>query len=162
MSRESFRIICNLIKDHKVFQSRRKKKRSVEKHLLVFLYRIGKKGSNGSAKNISRHFGIGYGTVHLYVKRVVNALLDIKDIFISWPNSEEKERMKARMALQGWPQCVGIIDGTHVGLESKPTNYHSCYFNRKSFYSINVTIICDDRGKILYFYAGWPGTTHDN
>ena len=39
---------------------------------------------------------------------------------------------------------------------------NSCYFNRKSFYSINVTIICDDRGRILYFYAGWPGTTHDN
>jgi len=70
--------------------------------------------------------------------------------------------MKSRLALEGWPECIGIIDGTHVGLETKPTKHHNCYFNRKSFYSINVTIICDNRGRILYFYGGWPGTTHDN
>ena len=27
---------------------------------------------------------------------------------------------------------------------------------------MNVLIICDDKGKITYIYAGWPGSTHDN
>ena len=92
----------------------------------------------------------------------MTAILSLKEEFVTWPTEEEKEAMKSRLALEGWPDCIGIIDGTHVGLETRPTKYHDCYFNRKSFYSINVTIICDDRGRILYYYAGWPGTTHDN
>ena len=29
-------------------------------------------------------------------------------------------------------------------------------------YAINVLIVCDDNGRILYHYGGWPGSTHDN
>ena len=162
MSRASFRVICEIIKNHLNFSYKTRKKRPVEHQLLVFLYRVGKRGSGGSSKNVSQFFGVGYGTVNLYVKRITEALNDLKDVFIQWPTNDEKNNMKARMAAEGWPDCIGIIDGTHIGLEWKPTKYHECYFNRKSFYSINITVICDDRGRILYFYAGWPGTTHDN
>ena len=163
MNRESFKIIVNLIKDNQVFHKvGKKKQRPVEHQLLVFLFRIGKRGSAGSHKYVAQHFGIGVGTVKSYVDQVVKALVSLKDDFVYWPDENERDEMKARLSLQGWPDCVGIIDGTHVGLETKPLKYHECYFNRKSFYSINVTIVCDDRGKIIYFYAGWPGTTHDN
>ena len=29
-------------------------------------------------------------------------------------------------------------------------------------YALNVMIICDDKKKITYYNAGWPGSTHDN
>ena len=59
-------------------------------------------------------------------------------------------------------KCIGIIDGTLIILEKRPKNYGDSYFCRKQCYAINVQVICDDKGRITYFYGGWPGSTHDN
>ena len=80
MSRDSFRVIVEILKNHSNFKNKTKKQRPVEHQLLVFLYRVGKKGSSGSSKNVSQHFGIGYGTVNLYVKRITEALIEMKDV----------------------------------------------------------------------------------
>ena len=32
----------------------------------------------------------------------------------------------------------------------------------KELIALNVQIICDDTGKIVYYYGGWPGSTYDN
>ena len=32
----------------------------------------------------------------------------------------------------------------------------------KGGYAINALIVCDDQARILYIYAGWPGSAHDN
>ncbi|KAE8953824.1 hypothetical protein PR002_g32261, partial [Phytophthora rubi] len=37
-----------------------------------------------------------------------------------------------------------------------------CYFDRKSRYSINGQIVCDDNRRIIAFYAGWPGSCCDS
>ena len=29
-------------------------------------------------------------------------------------------------------------------------------------YSLNVMIVCDDQKRVIYYNAGWPGSTHDN
>ena len=29
-------------------------------------------------------------------------------------------------------------------------------------YALNVMIVCDDQKRIIYYTAGWPGSTHDN
>ena len=29
-------------------------------------------------------------------------------------------------------------------------------------YALNVMIVCDDRKRIIFYNAGWPGSTHDN
>jgi hypothetical protein len=81
---------------------------------------------------------------------------------VYWPNAEEKEEMKTRLAATGFRHCVGIIDGTLVVLDFKPEAYHECYNSRKLVYAVNLMVVCDDRKRIIYYLAGWPGSTHDN
>ena len=59
-------------------------------------------------------------------------------------------------------QFPSIIDGTLILLDYRPEAYHECYFSRKSFYALNVMIVCDDKRRVIYYNAGWPGSTHDN
>ena len=137
--------------------------RSVEMQLIVFLYRVGQTGSSASDINISSALMIGKGTVAKYVKNVITALNSMKDEVIPWPTESERREMKNRVGvLHGFKNCIGIIDGTLIPLEARPTKDHMCYFSRKCCYCIVVLIVCDDRAKITYIYGGWPGGTHDN
>jgi hypothetical protein len=163
LSRESFFLLLNEIKNSNVFvQSKFKKQRPVSYQLLVFLYRIGREGAAGGSLAVGTFFGIGKGSVKNYVRRCVAALLELKEEVVYWPDAEEREEMKARLSAYGFRHCVGIIDGTLVVLDFKPEKFHECYYSRKSCYAINVMVVCDDRKRVTYYYAGWPGSTHDN
>ena len=92
----------------------------------------------------------------------MSALHEIIDDVVYWPNPHERKQMRKRLAAYGFRYCVGIIDGSLIILDNRPTAYHECYFSRKSFYAMNVMIVCDDQKRITYYNAGWPGSTHDN
>ena len=96
------------------------------------------------------------------MNRVVSALKEIKKEVVYWPDASERKEMRNRLAAYGFRHCVGIIDGTLIILDYRPEAYHECYFSRKSFYALNVMVVCDDRRRITYYNAGWPGSTHDN
>jgi hypothetical protein len=164
LSRESFFLLLEEMKTRLAFRDciKYKKQRPVEYQLLVFLYRVGKEGTSGGSIAVGSFFGIGKGSVNNYVRRCVRALHEIKDEVIYWPDQDEKDDMKSRVCSYGFRHCVGIIDGTLVVLDFKPEKYHECYYSRKSCYAINVMVVCDDRKRITYYNAGWPGSTHDN
>lgn len=135
----------------------------LENHILVFLYRLGSEGNAGGDSKVVDYFGIGKGTVHNYIKRVMKVVLQLKDAIVMWPDQEEREAIKRRIKVEyGFQKCVGIIDGTLVKLVNRPTKYGDSYFCRKHTYAINIQVICDDEKMIRYFYGGWPGSTHDN
>jgi hypothetical protein len=163
LSRESFFLLLEEIQTKKAFKkSKFKGQRPIAFQLLVFLFRIGKEGSGGGPLCVSSHFGIGKGSVINYVRRCTHALLEMKDNVVYWPGQEEKDEMKTRLSANGFRHCVGIIDGTLVVLDTRPEKFHECYYSRKSCYALNVLIVCDDKKRITYYYAGWPGSTHDN
>jgi hypothetical protein len=163
MTRESFFKLLNELSTKKAFvQSKFKKQRPIAFQLLVFLYRIGKEGTGGSSISIGQFFGIGIGSVNNYVRRCIKALNEIKKEVVYWPNQAEKDAMKKRLAATGFRHCVGIIDGTLVVLDFRPEAYHECYYSRKSVYAINLMVVCDDQKRIIFYLAGWPGSTHDN
>ena len=63
----------------------------------------------------------------------------------------------------GWPNCVGVADGTLLPLAFQPeTENYPDFHGRKYRYSLSVLIVNDDKRRIRYFLAGWPGRTHDN
>jgi hypothetical protein len=147
MKRELFLLLLEQMKTRKAFQKtiKFKKQHPVAYQLLVFLFCVGKEGTGGSASAVSSHFGIGKGSVINYVKRCVSALHEIKEEVVHWPDEQERDKMKARLATTGFRHCVGIIDGTLIVLDFRPEMFHKCYYSRKSCYALNVLVVCDDK-----------------
>ena len=164
ITRDSFFLLLDEIRNKRAFRvtSNRSHRRPISFQLLVFLFRIGQEGRGGGAMAVSAYFGIGKGTVKNYVRTCVKALQEIKDDVIYWPDADERLEMRARLSALGFRHCVGIIDGTLIILDFRPESYHECYFSRKSMYALNVMVVCDDKKRITYYNAGWPGSTHDN
>ena len=60
----------------------------------------------------------------------------------------------------GIPQCAGSIDGSHIPVKPPAMN-HTCYYNRKGWYSIVLQAIVDHNYLFTDVYVGWPGSVHD-
>jgi hypothetical protein len=94
MTRSSFNVLLNLIKDNPVFHTGKKKKQApVAYQLMTWLKDVGTEGSGASNANQRNTFGIGYGTATLYRNRVTKAIRDLSPEYIKWPNEEERKEM---------------------------------------------------------------------
>ncbi|CAH3044601.1 unnamed protein product [Pocillopora meandrina] len=60
----------------------------------------------------------------------------------------------------GFPMCAGAIDGTHVPIKV-PSQNHTDYVNRKSYYSIIMQALVDSRYLYRDIVVGWSGSVHD-
>ena len=60
----------------------------------------------------------------------------------------------------GFPQCAGVVDGTHIPIVS-PVEYPPDYYNRKGFHSIIMQGTVNHLGQFIDVYIGWPGRVHD-
>src|ERR1043165_6248243 len=77
MTLESFTKLVKLISSYDIFKSNSKRKQApVELQLAIFLHRIG---SRSDIFNICSKFGIGEGTVILYTKRIIKAIIAQKN-----------------------------------------------------------------------------------
>jgi hypothetical protein len=131
--------------------------------ILIVLYRFGAHGNGTSQSNVSSTFQISRGIVGKFTKRVIVALIEIlEQRVIEWPNAARKETIKQAIAEEhGFQDAIGMIDGTHIILVSRPNRQGEGYFNRKSRYSIQCMIVNDDKCCILHILAGFIGASHD-
>ena len=60
----------------------------------------------------------------------------------------------------GFPQCGGVIDGSHIPIIS-PQLCPADYYNRKGWHSLILQGTVDYRGHFIDVYVGWPGRVHD-
>ena len=58
--------------------NKRKRKRAIELHVLDFLQRMGAEGTKASSSKLALEFGIGKGTVNLYIRCVQKVILDLE------------------------------------------------------------------------------------
>jgi DDE superfamily endonuclease len=165
MEREKFDALVLLIEDNDIFQTYTNKPQAPPAHqLLVLLKYLGNAGSGSNNPSLRSHFKIGRGTVQLYRERAMKAVLQLRDAMIKWPNAIERTAIAERIKEKyGMPGCVGIVDGTLFPLTFQPSRVDAPeYSGRKHLYSLTTLIACDDQRRIRYFFAGCPGSTHDN
>ncbi|XP_053969208.1 putative nuclease HARBI1 [Anastrepha ludens] len=76
-------------------------------------------------------------------------------------SNEEKRQAKMDFCQKyGFPGAILCVDGTHIKIVA-PAKDKFLYFNRKGYYSINAMIICDNKMRIRYVNAQYPGSNHD-
>jgi hypothetical protein len=164
MARDLIPLLVDLLKDCCVFWHQRgfRQKGTVELHILVFLKFLGSNGSNALPLKLAGFFKMGTGTLINYVDRTTAAFLSLREKVIFWPSKEERQEISTRIQNKHkFPNVVGIIDGTLLPLETKPTCNGEDYFSRKGGYTINCLITCDDTAKVRNLVVGWPGSVHD-
>ena len=154
--------IYGLIKDHTVFKRTGTHSQVyIEFQLLVFLYRLG--SMDQGFLRISSRVYISVGTCVLYFNRVKKSILSLTKSTIVWPDVEERACISKRiLATYGLFFCVGISDGTLLFLKYRPTLYGEYFNTRKGGYVLNCLLVCDDTCRILGYYCGFTGSTHNN
>jgi hypothetical protein len=163
LTRATFARVLSLIKDHDVFKNESNNEQmETKKQLAVTLYRFGHYGNGASVLDVASTFGIGEGTIILITKRVVTAILSLAPQFIVWPTAEERREHALKIErLSGFPNVVGCLDGTDIGIYKTPGLQGETYFNRKKRYAISCQVICSYDKKILHVFTGYPGSVHD-
>lgn len=92
------------------------------------------------------------------VSNVGKCLNNLFDDFVKWPSDADLIHVKKIFHLKaGFPNVMGIVDGTHIRIRSTEQQY----INRKFYHSLNVQVICDGRGLFTNVYVNWPGSSHD-
>nr|CAI5842222.1 unnamed protein product [Callosobruchus analis] len=102
-------------------------------------------------------------TVSRIVGKVSRAIAGLRNRFIKMPSTPEDilccQNNFHRLAR--FPRVIGCIDGTHVKIYSPGGEDGEVYRNRKSYFSINVQLVCDRNLKINNIVARWPGSAHN-
>jgi len=136
LSRDTFCYVLTLISEHELFTNNSlNEQRPVWIQLMVTLERMGCDGNGASVGRLARVAGIGNGTVTLYCKRVVQAVLSLKNRFIKWPNGNKRKLIAQNFFDSfGIPNVVGVVDGTHIHFSQKPAIDGEVYWTRKCRY----------------------------
>lgn len=160
MDAQSFQNLITKIETHSIFQSTGNKQQApIEFQLAIFLRRVGSKDEIFS---ICSRYGISEGTVYLYCKRVMLAILSLKSEVVIWPTGEFRKMVHLGFKnIGGFNNVIGAIDGTHIILGTAPLKQPEIYWNRKKKYSIQCQGIVDHRGIFIDYEIGWPGSVHD-
>ncbi|XP_069680115.1 putative nuclease HARBI1 isoform X2 [Periplaneta americana] len=84
--------------------------------------------------------------------------------FVKFPSTEEDYNVNRNMfhAIAQFPGISGVIDCTHIPIQSPGGQFAELYRNRKGWMSLNVQLICGPRMEILDIVSRWPGSTHDS
>ena len=157
---ENFKALVNLLSTHPIFQSNNVKQQApVELQLAVFLRKLG---SKDNVFSICSRYGIAEGTVLLYCKRIMKAIILHKAEYIKWPTGQDREFVNDGFeAIGGIEDIIGAIDGTHFILQNAPQKEKYLYFTRKKRYALHCQGIVDHRGIFISYDVGWPGSVHD-
>ena len=99
MSRDHFSSLLELIEHHPIFRSKTNKQHPVIVQLAVTLFRLGIFGNGASILNIGREFGISDGgSIQKMSKRVITAILSLRDRFVQWPTPAERTTIAKHMS----------------------------------------------------------------
>ncbi|KAH9456212.1 hypothetical protein Pst134EB_012415 [Puccinia striiformis f. sp. tritici] len=135
-------------KDPIFYNSSQNPQRDPLVQLAVATCRLGSNGNGAAVTQLKTLFNIGYGTINLYTMRFIKIIYKKKSLLASWPTQEERLEMSQVMQDEGFPGCVGFVDGTTIPLSQKPPVDGNHYFDRKKRSDI-VLNFPDSRKELL-------------
>ncbi|CAB4432574.1 unnamed protein product [Rhizophagus irregularis] len=86
------------------------------KYDLYYKFKIIMRMDSLNFQKLVLRFGIAKGTVYLYCKRVMIAILSLKKTLVKWPTGEDKQYDEGFKNIGGMENVIGTIDGSHIGL----------------------------------------------
>ncbi|MBW0579327.1 hypothetical protein O181_119042 [Austropuccinia psidii MF-1] len=118
---ESFENLVAKIQDDKIFQnSLQNKQHNPEIQLAVASSRLRSNGNGDDLGKIRMLCGISHGAIVLYTQRVIQILMKLKLKVIVWPTIEKKREISQVMQAEGFPGCIGFMDGSLIPLSQHP------------------------------------------
>jgi len=102
--------------------------------------------------------------VHQILRRFVKAVNSIANEYIFWPDSNEEAQqvVDGIEAIRGLPNCIGIIDCTHVEIPGcKAMGDRTRYISYKKRYTLILQAVVDGSGAFTHCVAGYPGSLND-
>ena len=132
---------------------------STECEVASFQYYISGEARYRKAANA---FGISCASMSLIIRKVSKPIVEFleKDyIKLSETVVEVENLTQIFLEHDGFPQCIGAIDGTRIPI-CQPNQNYTDYINRKEFTSINVQALYDYRYCFLNVVVKWPGSVH--
>ena len=92
----------------------------------------------------AKQLAIGLGSVFLYCRRVVRALRELGLDVLTWGNDARHEEVSQYIHDNyGFPDCIGIVDGSLIRLTAAPKTMGLVYYCRKKYPAVrqlhNVT-----------------------
>lgn len=144
VSPDTFDRLCDSLRGDEGFQNNsRHRQAPVEIQLAIFLYRAGHFGNAASVESVAQWAGASVGFVVKSTHRVLGAIMGLHDEAIRPATEEEKASAKAwigQSTCWDWRHGWIMVDGTLIPLFAKPGWHGETYFDRKSNYSLSLTV----------------------
>ncbi|KAK7879837.1 hypothetical protein WMY93_033497 [Mugilogobius chulae] len=160
MSDETFTFLCSKLRPAMERQnSTFRDCVPLRKRVAIALWKLA---TGSEYRSIGHLFGVSITTVCRCVQDFcASAATLLVPEQICFPDPERFKNMSTFIDNRwGLPQCVGAVDGSHIPIIA-PQEYHTDYFNRKGWHSINLQGVVDGKGLFWHVFAGMPGSMHD-
>ena len=134
---------------------------AVEKKVVVALFKL----MHGvSIPLVADKAALGKSTVYGILRQVCSAISQHFGHLIAWPVGRRLSRVTtAFQAKQSLPNCIGVIDGTHVYIAAPPNSIAAAdHKNRYKSFSILLQAVVDSKCYFTSVNTGPPGSLHDS
>ena len=114
-------------------------------------------------KTLKYNFRVGDNTISLFIPEVADAIYEeYAPEHLHCPSTPEEWQAVADAFGKLWQfhNCVGAVDGKHVGIRA-PAHSGTFYHNYKGFFSIILMAVCDARYRFLFVDVGANGSCSD-
>ena len=160
MSKATFLYVCDEIRSTiKKEDTVMRNAIPVEKRVALTIWFLA---TNTDYRTIGHLFGVSKPAISVITKEVCAAIVKILlPKYIRVPSGDALKAVVDGFRDQlGFPQCAGVIDGTHIPIVS-PVECPADYYNRKGWHSIIMQGMVNHVGLFTEVYIGWPGRVHD-
>ena len=127
MSQATFNYLCNELRSTiQKTDTHLRKAVSVEQRVAITLWYLG---TNSDYRTIGHLFGVSKATVCVVTKEVCRAIVAIlQPRYIRIPSGSDLRAVVKGFAYDlGFPQCAGVVDGTHIPILSSKECPADCY-----------------------------------